>query len=54
MASRSIADRWQDEKAREFEETFLEPLEPKVRATLLAIAEMAEVLSRAQRACGSE
>ena len=53
-ASGRIAEQWQDEKAREFDETFLEPLEPKVRAMLLAITEMAEVLAKAERACGSQ
>jgi hypothetical protein len=53
-ADSRISSEWQDAKIREIEGTFLEPLEPHVRATLLAIAELAELLAQADRACGSD
>jgi len=48
-----VADRWQDDKFREFQETFLEPLEPRMRALVTSICELAEVLGKAERDCGS-
>jgi hypothetical protein len=52
VAKNRIASQWQDDKLRQFEEAFLEPLEPKLRGTALAIAELAEVLHQAERAVG--
>ena len=52
-ANESISGQWQDDKAREIEEAFLDPLEPNVRTTLLAIAELVEVLGKAERELGS-
>jgi len=53
-ANARISSQWQDAKAREIEQAFLEPVEPRVRAALQAIAELTEVLNQAERACGSE
>jgi len=53
-ANSRIKAEWQDAKAREVEEAFVEPVEPHVRALLLAIAELAEILASAERACGGE
>lgn len=53
-ANSRIASQWQDAKAGEIEKAFLEPLDPCVRATVAAIADLAEVLAQAERACGSD
>ena len=53
-ADSRIADEWQDEKIREIEHAFLEPLEPNVRTAILAIAELAELLAKAERIVGSD
>ena len=44
---------WSDEAQRKFEESYLAPLEPKVRGVLDAIHRLAEVLSAAERECGT-
>lgn len=48
-----IADEWRDDTHRQFEETFLKPLEPSLRRTVAAIGQLAEVLAKAQRDCDS-
>ncbi|MBN1910139.1 MAG: hypothetical protein JW818_10400 [Pirellulales bacterium] len=53
-ARERVADRWQDDRLRQFEEAFLEPLQPKLRTALTAIGELAEVLAKAERACGTD
>ena len=53
-ANGRIAEQWQDEKATEIEHAFIDPVEPIVRTTMLAIAELSEILDKAERACGSE
>jgi hypothetical protein len=53
LAKARVADEWQDDKLRQLDEAYLEPLAPKIRGLLLAIAELSETLSRAERACGS-
>jgi uncharacterized protein YukE len=44
---------WNDEAHRKFQETYLEPLEPKVRALLDALHRLAEMLAAAERECGT-
>ncbi len=51
IARQQIAEQWSDETHRQFEETFLAPLEPCVRRTVAAIGELAEVMAKAQREC---
>lgn len=43
-----ISDQWQDDKLREFDETFLEPLAPILRGTVTAISELADILHQAE------
>lgn len=45
---------WDDPMSDDIEKTVIEPLEPRVRATVSAIEKMIEVLSRAKRECGPE
>ncbi|MBN2291635.1 MAG: hypothetical protein JXM70_04370 [Pirellulales bacterium] len=51
VARTQIADKWQDETHRKFEEEFLVDLETSVRRTVAAIGEFAEILGKAQRDC---
>jgi hypothetical protein len=44
-------DQWQDSNRKQFEEKYLDPLEPQISATLEAIGRLAEVLERAERDC---
>jgi hypothetical protein len=44
--------RWDDVQSRDFEKQFLEPLEPKIRATLSAMEKMEGLLARVRRDCG--
>ncbi|MGW8255975.1 MAG: hypothetical protein ACWGMZ_00665 [Thermoguttaceae bacterium] len=43
---------WSDEVNRKFQETYLAPLEPKMRSLLDAIQRLDETLSSAERQCG--
>ena len=43
---------WDDQVSREFQETYLDTLEPKVKATMDAMEEMAEILRKLRRDCG--
>ena len=52
VARARIGAQWQDDKLRQFEESFLEPLEQKLHGTVMSIAELAEVLHKAERAVG--
>lgn len=45
---------WDDATSRAFQKEYIEPLEPKLRLALASIAEFAEILQRAQRACEAE
>jgi len=45
---------WDDAMAEDIEKTVVEPLEPRVRATVVAIEKMLETLTRAKRECGPE
>lgn len=46
-----VKEHWQDANSRRFEETYLEPLEPQMKAALEAIGTLAELLGRAERDC---
>jgi len=48
-----IGTEWDDQAYREFQEVYIEPLEPVLRRALEAITRMADVLSKAERECGS-
>lgn len=52
MARARIGAQWQDDKLRQFEESFFEPLEQKLHGTVLSVAELAEILHRAEREVG--
>jgi len=45
------AEHWNDDASRKFQEQCLAPLEPKYRKALDAVHRLAEILSRAERAC---
>ena len=45
-------DFWDDKVSRDFEETVLNPLEPKIRMTMEAMEEMSVLLQRLKRECG--
>jgi hypothetical protein len=45
---------WTDAARRDFQETYLEPMEPKVRSMVQAITRLAGVLAGAARECGSD
>ena len=42
---------WNDGVRREFEERYLEPLEPRVQATLNSMVNLMQVLAKAQQDC---
>jgi hypothetical protein len=44
-------DDWNDGVRREFEERYLEPLEPRVQATLNSMVNLMQVLAKAQQDC---
>jgi len=53
-AARAEASRsWHDATSRKYDETYLLPLDPRVRRALDAIHRLAEVLNQAQRECDS-
>ena len=45
---------WNDPMADDIEKNVIEPLEPRIRATVSAIEKMHEVMHRARRECGPE
>jgi hypothetical protein len=45
---------WDDPRSRAFEEDFIEPLEPRVRAAAAAMDEMNELMTRAVRDCSDQ
>jgi hypothetical protein len=47
-----ISNQWQDDKLREFESNFLEPLETLLRGTVTSIADLADILQKADRDVG--
>ena len=42
---------WNDAVRREFEERYLEPLEPRVQSTLNSMTNLMQVLAKAQQEC---
>ena len=48
---RETKTKWDDEASRAFEREHLEPLEPKIRATMIALARLDEVARAAEREC---
>jgi len=48
-----ITEQWHDQTSQEFQETYLDPLDPLLERTLEAIQRMADVLAKAERDCGS-
>jgi hypothetical protein len=53
-AAAEIGESWDDENYRRFVETYIEPLEPRMKNLLTAVQGLAEVLAGAERACGEE
>jgi len=49
---RRAQEEWDDEKTREFEKEFIEPLKPRLRGTLAAMDRIADLASRAEHECG--
>jgi hypothetical protein len=47
----SVDQQWADAARREFEETYLAPMEPHVQNMVAAIAHLGNVFSAAQRDC---
>lgn len=47
-----VNEDWDDQVARDFHDTFLKPLEPKVKTTMDAMEEMSELLRKMKRDCG--
>jgi hypothetical protein len=45
---------WDDAMSEDIAMMVVEPLEPRVRATVTAMEKMAEVLTRARRECGPD
>jgi hypothetical protein len=46
-----VKQEWQDQKSRELEEDFIEPLKPKVRATLASLSRVGSIVGQARREC---
>jgi hypothetical protein len=44
-------EHWHDANYQRFEETYIDPLEPQIAATIEAIGRLAEVMARAERDC---
>jgi uncharacterized protein YukE len=52
IADAEVQEFWNDAAHQKFQETYLEPLEPKIRGMLEAIHRIAEVFDIADRQCG--
>jgi uncharacterized protein YukE len=50
-AGHDVADSWNDQSARRFQETYVAPLEPRLRTLLDAVKRLAEVLANAEHQC---
>ena len=48
----TVDPKWTDAARRDFQETYLEPIEPNVKNMLDAIARLTTVLAGAERECG--
>jgi hypothetical protein len=53
MARDEVSDYWKDETSRAFQEKYLDPLTPRIRRSINAMADLAAVLAKAERECGS-
>jgi len=49
-----IGDAWSDEAYTRFVETYLDPIEPRLKAMVDAIHRLSEVLNTAERQCHDE
>lgn len=49
-----IGDVWRDEAYDRFLETYVEPIEPRMKTMIDAIHRLSEVLNTAERQCGDE
>ncbi len=47
-----IGESWSDEAYSRFLETYIEPIEPRMKTMIDAIHRLSEVLNTAQRQCG--
>jgi hypothetical protein len=47
-----VGPKWTDSARRDFEETYLEPIEPNVKNMIDAISHLTSVLAGAERECG--
>ncbi len=54
VRSAEISEAWSDEANERFRETYLEPIEPRLKTMIEAIHRLAEVLNTAQRQCRDE
>jgi hypothetical protein len=54
VTSGELSRLWSDDANRKFQETYLDPLEPKVRNLLDSIHRLSEALDNAQRQCGTQ
>ena len=52
IADADVVQYWDDAAHEKFQETYLEPLEPKIRNMLEAIHRISEVFAIAERQCG--
>ena len=50
----AVDPQWTDAARRDFQATYLEPMEPKVKNMLQAITRLAGELAGAERHCGSD
>jgi hypothetical protein len=49
-----VRDQWRDANAKQFEETYLMIVRPKVKNTMEAMARLANVLAKAYQECEDE
>lgn len=47
-----VCESWDDATRERFREQYMEPLGPKVKLAIDATTQMADVVARAERACG--
>jgi hypothetical protein len=52
LADAELEQYWTDAAHQKFQETYLEPLEPRIRSMLEAIHRVSEVFEIAERQCG--
>lgn len=54
LADAEATHHWDDNTHREFQEKYLEPLQPRLKKAVEAIQHLAEVLAKAQRECDDD